>query len=224
MVMDTNKFPDPIPAQQGGTCDLLPGQLDVVAGIIRQIYENLRSTYMGRPYRVDMKRYPLKMWRMIAQTCVGFKADPGYFLEFLFKKAKDPANLYPNVLAHSDWPKLAWLSAHPESSPKIPEKVINEIHLKADEELLLALKLTTELINKTTGETDITSEKSIRILRAFCTHIPPYVRCLLGYPDPQIMETYAKQAKDYLLVRPSLRDAAKKYGLPVDQILMYTTK
>lgn len=222
--MVTDKFPEPIPNQQNAPCDLLPGQLDMVASIIRQIYENLRSAYMGRPYKVDMKRYPMKLWRTVAQTCVSIKADPGEYLEFVFRKAKDPANFFPNVLAYSPWARNTWLMAHPASIPKIPEQIVNEINLKAEDELLMALKLTTELINNTTKQNDITSDASLRMLRAFCTHIPPYIRCLLGYPDPQIMETYAKQAKDYLIVRPTLRDAAKKYGLPVDQILMYTTK
>jgi len=220
--MNLYDFPPP-PPREDVKCDLLPGQLDMVANILRTIYENIRSGYMGRPYKVDLKKHPIKLWREIAQTCVSFKADPGYYMEFLFKKARDPANLYPNVIA-GDWAKSAWIKAHPTVSTKFSEKEIQEININAEEELLLAVRLTTELIKKTTGETDIASEKALQILRAFCTHIPPYIRCLLGYPDERIMKTYAQEAKKFLIVRATVRDAAKKHGLPVDEVLIHASR
>jgi hypothetical protein len=203
--------------------DLLPAQLDMLAHVIKNIYERLRGGYLGKPYKVDVKRYPIKIWREIAKTCASFKADPNQFMEFLFSRARNPAELYPNVLV-GDWPKLAWIRAHPEVNPTLNDKDIKEIHLKAEDELLMSIRLTTELIHKQTGETDINSEAALQILRTYCTHIPAYIRCLLGYPDERIMQLYSKDAQKFFIVRPTMKDAAKRFGLPVEEVLLYSYK
>ena len=164
-------------------------------------------------------------WLKAAEVCIDLNAQPDVFVAAIFSQSTVKGGPFSSTLGggfarqwYHEYCRIHGMKVgRPPQNPEAPEDEVG----CCSSELDSYLKMMCITLFHATGSIDYQTPEAVEFLRSTVHDTDPMLRVLLGYPDPEIMRKFHRDAKEFLLKRPDFVQEARKLKLPVDAILKW---
>lgn len=197
-------------------------EISVIAGAIRSEYCKLKAAKIGHAFKLSTKDNHISVWEKAAVTCIQLKASPIDYVQAVFKFCRQKTGPYPNQM-HGAAP-MAWWNQYAGAAPQATDDKAADAPVTngpAKAELISQMGYIAEMLQQKFGTYSPLDNRVKECLRNHVMLWPAHLRCLLMPGDPETLEAFGIEARDFLFQNPTVVCAAQELGLPVNEILQW---
>jgi hypothetical protein len=152
--------------------------------------------------RLDARSY----WKKAAEKCVALGARPSDLVQAVFERVRDPAAVCAATFT-GDFVERAW-SEYLASAVPAGDDLVDVFDMPGDVFLDQMISTARTFLVRRSGTED-PIEDNLYVLRRVMFPVPDLGRIYFCKGDPETMDSFADFARDILMTRPDLNEAAK---------------